>query len=276
MTLTEFELGLSSEVIAKFHQRFEDGYDLDIDEEYTRWKTLKNQSEEAHGCTSLAQPTGKDTSSQKVSPAFKDVLVTPSFTKKGKSAARTLHMPKHMTGEAFIKMMEEKKRMKQEEAQLKEGKKLERERKKQMKLVEAELKEQERERKKQEREKLKKQKEVEQQKKKEATGKKKADALARKIVRENEKEATAKKREAEKRKKKRINKENCPPQVNLPSPSSTSQCMKCGGNETDELEEDWVACDHCGMWWHIQCTNIDPDLSAEAMDSLMWYCNTCK
>ena len=70
--------------------------------------------------------------SREVSPILKEVLQKLVFhQQKGKkSIARTVHMPRHMTGQAFITMMEEKERKKQEEIELKEKHKLEREEKK--------------------------------------------------------------------------------------------------------------------------------------------------
>ena len=120
-------------------------------------------------------------------------------------------------------------------------------------------------------------KEMERQKKKEASAEKKAEALKQKLEKQAE-------RERKKQARKTKNKENVPfkpppsTQVTtqpLTPSTSSSHCMKCGGVETDECEEDWVACDCCALWWHISCTNIDPTMSPEALDNLTWYYNLC-
>ena len=50
-------------------------------------------------------------------------------------------------------------------------------------------------------------------------------------------------------------------------------CIGCGGEENEQVAEDWVACDSCDDWWHVRCTEIETSVEDLAANS--WYCNNC-
>ena len=146
--LAKLESQLSDTKIHLFNNRYDNGYDLNVDPVYAEWKYLKDQ---INRCSELCRLSGSDDSlssnevtasvqtlipityspSRKVSPALKAALYKPVScqNKTKKATGRILHMPKHLTGEAFITLMEEKEK-KKEELEKKEKCKLEREEKK--------------------------------------------------------------------------------------------------------------------------------------------------
>ena len=180
-------------------------------------------------------------SSASLSPALKETLLTPTMRRKKNIKPRTLNMPKHLTGDAFMKIMEKKR---DDEIAAKEEK-----RKKRI----------EREEKRKEKEQLKLQKAQEREGKKRNRERKKVEEAERKEeARRERQERVIKKKEemlkkAEERKaKKKLN------------------CYKCGGKE--KSNEGWVACDNCDQWWHITCT----DTPAMSTADINWHCNNCR
>ena len=190
--LVDFEMELSDKDISTFEKQYENGYNLDLDPIYSQWKRLKDQiqdhefavitSESQKSPSSVPQSSKEHltsppmviTPSRRVSPALKNVLQKPTCMLKKKSGIRpgTLHMPKHMSGDTFIKLMEEKERKKREEIEEKEKcklereeKKKERERKKREEIEEKEKHKLEREEKKKEHERLKLAKQQEKERK---------------------------------------------------------------------------------------------------------------
>ena len=66
-----------------------------------------------------------------ISPVFTSVLQRPStVTSNSKYTPHTLNIPKHLSGEDFIALMEAKEKGKQEEKELKQARKSKREEKK--------------------------------------------------------------------------------------------------------------------------------------------------
>ena len=165
-----------------------------------------------------------------------------------------------MTGEEFIQLMEEKQREKMEKEEEKLRKKAEREekRKERQRLKEEEKirKKEKKEAKKQERQRLKEEKEKNRQRRKLLIAGKKAEKMASK-------------------------KKTFHPPFARPSPvplqSSHLQpsdlCVYCGGSE--DFDEEWVSCDNCRRWWHVQCTDT-PDMSAQDFNEVSWNCVSCR
>ena len=56
--------------------------------------------------------------------------------------------------------------------------------------------------------------------------------------------------------------------------NSGIRCIECGDLEIDD--EDWLACDNCGMWCHFLCTDICLDLTIDDMKVLPWFCPGCQ
>ena len=97
-----------------------------IDPVYSQWKHLKDLShtDNSQHHDFLSEPSPLATPSS-ISPLKEVLQVALLKNKKGKTSVTrtgtcTLHMPKHMTGNAFIDMMKEKDRKKQEEIEKKE------------------------------------------------------------------------------------------------------------------------------------------------------------
>lgn len=205
--------------------------------------------------------------------AFNDALTTPinkAGKKTSKNAKRTLFMPKHMTGDAFIEMMEEKRKAQEEETKMKEQRKLKREQKKE------------------EHQRLKEQKEKERQKKKEDFAKrrqeKEAEAEKKKVQREQKRlemaEQKAKKEEEKKKRKevaaqKRKEKEKMGKRKGTKVVQPLEFCGRCGFSEADDIDLQWVACDNCEKWWHIVCTE-NSMLSIEDFSNITWQCINCR
>ena len=140
--LAELEMKLSKETISTYEKRYENGYNLDLDPIYGQWKSLKDQIPNHEPDVSTSDNSLSSTCSEhncntvtvspsrRVSPALKEALKKPALRQK-RSIPRphSLHLPKHMTGDTFIEIMEEKERKKKEEIENKERCKLEREEK---------------------------------------------------------------------------------------------------------------------------------------------------
>ena len=178
-------------------------------------------------------------------------------------------MPKHMTGDAFIEMMEEKRRVQEEEAEMKERRKLEREQKKE------------------ERQRLKEEKEKERQKKKEDIARKRqekeSEAEKKKVQREQKRlemaEQKAKKEEEKKRRKEvaaQKRKEKTGKRKGSEIVQPLELCGRCGCSEADNVDLHWVSCDKCAKWWHIICTDNITCTTVEEFSNITWNCINCR
>ncbi len=175
-------------------------------------------------------------------------------------------MPKHMTGDEFIVLMERKK---QEKEDIEEGKK-----KRKLEIIEKKI----------EQKKRKQEKERAMQEKKILVAEKKAE---NERLRQNKKliaEEKKAKREAIRRgKAKKKTPVFRPPFLLITShPSSTTHpsqetecCTKCGRHEHHDCDEEWVSCDNCSRWWHILCTDT-PAMSAVELSIVNWNCTDCR
>ena len=204
----------------------------------------------------------------KISPSVSEVLVTPTSTcsqnRKAGAAKWTLFIPKHLTGDEFVQMMEEKKRQKEEEERMKEERKKDRVKKRK------------------EREELKVQKEKERAEKKELAAKKRQDkeeeARRKRVEREQarqERERVRKEKEKErneKRERKRIEREARNMKESINENVQQILCPKCGESE-ESSTMDWVACDTCGAWWHIECAGVS--VTAQDLEHQSWHCISC-
>ena len=155
--------------------------------------------------------TSTETTASKISPTFREILQTPQPKRKATTTCRSsLNMPKHMTGEEFIKLMEQKKQEKDEEEAAKKRRKLEREEKKKEKQM------------------VKEEKAKSRQVKKLLAAQKKAKDLAI-------------------RNAKRLARQMKKSTVTHPLPQFEC-CVECG--KAENSNEEWVSCDNCGRWWH--------------------------
>ena len=256
--LDELERNMPPGMKEKFGKRLAEGFDLDTDPLYSCWKQLKTSSSSSeHSIHSSPKPLRVPLAQKQiniplipkpvdVSPVFTSVLQKPStVTSKSKYTPRTLNIPKHLSGEDFIALMEAKEKGKQEEKELKEARKREREEKKK------------------ERERDKLVKEEARKKKKEMAEKKRAEVAARKAS-IAAKKVVAKAAFTTRRNE---NKEN--------NPVDPVRCYECGGREGDD-DEVWIGCDTCENWAHLLCTDLDPELSSEDLEALKFRCSDCQ
>ncbi|KAI9005215.1 SNF2 family N-terminal domain-containing protein [Gaertneriomyces semiglobifer] len=51
------------------------------------------------------------------------------------------------------------------------------------------------------------------------------------------------------------------------------KCLVCGGNEEEDIEPDWVACDTCNGWFHLGCVGLS---SAVADEARTFVCRECE
>jgi vacuolar-type H+-ATPase subunit I/STV1 len=172
------------------------------------------------------------------------MLLTPQPKRKASTTrARTLNMPKHMTGEEFIHLMEQRKQEKEEEEAAKKRRKIEREEKKK------------------ERQMVQEEKAKLRQIKKLITAEKKSKEMA---------ERNAKRLAKQKKKKTFIPPFSAPL---VPQSTQSDCCAECGKEENDN--EEWVSCDNCERWWHVQCTDT-PSLSVQDFSVISWSCSSCR
>ena len=36
----------------------------------------------------------------------------------------------------------------------------------------------------------------------------------------------------------------------------------------------WIACDHCEVWYHCECTDISPNMYPD-LHAIEWFCSNC-
>ena len=219
LALIALEEELEKETVKKYEKRMEEGYNCDTDQLYNTWKKLKQQ------CNRV--PLGNLTN-KSVPSAQKDLFQVPTTTpatseKPTKSIRGTACLPKHISGNEVIKILEEKKAKKEMEERKKEEHQKQREERKKKK----ELEEQEKARKKEER--LRQREE------------------RRKDKEREEREKAARKVQKKKKESKVIN------------DSDDCKCPACGRVYIEDCEtsETWIGCDICNSWYHLECTDVD-------------------
>lgn len=124
--LEQFEKVLGDERIRTFERRYEEGYDLNDDEMYNVWREIKKSSIDtlSSAASNLQTPT-KKTKPTTESP-FSRHLKVPVVTATKKPTRQRVHIPKAITGDAFRKILIEKKAMKEKEEADKKKRKEER------------------------------------------------------------------------------------------------------------------------------------------------------
>ena len=141
--LSSIEKVMKPETLQVYNERYEESYDLDLDELYVVWSKLKQLSL-TDKPTSATMPNSKNKEQnpfailpekqQKVSSVFKEVLTYPEPTinqkKPSKQCKGTSGMPKHLSSDQVIAYLEQKKTDKQREEDEKFKRKQEREEKK--------------------------------------------------------------------------------------------------------------------------------------------------
>lgn len=291
-SLDAIESLMEPATITKFQERFTEGYDVAGDELYAVWEQLKKMSlsnstalcaphtstvsSTASGSittcavtstvsttvstvtasktatsltstnvsTTVSSATGSSSSTAAAAPkpssVLAEILTYPDpIRKKTKSRKGKGRMPDHLNSSQFIAFMEEEKQKKADEEAEKARRMAEREAKKA-------------------------QKEQERLQKKALADAKKANKAAQK--------KPQKKAPSRRRKK-------TPPPVSDEEESESStedqrnreNCPECDG-EVESTQ--WVACDHCEQWYHVECTSISPS-SYSVIEDIEWVCTVC-
>uniref|UniRef100_A0A1X7UEV0 HTH CENPB-type domain-containing protein n=1 Tax=Amphimedon queenslandica TaxID=400682 RepID=A0A1X7UEV0_AMPQE len=247
MALQSLEEELDEETLKKYQTRLEEGYDLIEDPLYRAWKKLKCKTNTSlrvplQDLTNVQKPSEPpglfDRTPQSTEPVLKDILQFPTKDQVRKEkptvAIRgTAALPKHISSDEVIRILEERKAKKELEEKMKVERKQEREENKKKKEEERKEKAEQRERK---REEQRQKKEMEEQMKAE-----------RKKTRELKKAMQRKKQS---------------------QPATLSQhtddeciCRECGGKyeEDNEINEIWIECESCKLWYHLNCTGVKED-----------------
>eukprot|EP00112_Aurelia_sp_Birch-Aquarium-sp1_P002049 Seg1223.3 transcript_id=Seg1223.3/GoldUCD/mRNA.D3Y31 product="hypothetical protein" protein_id=Seg1223.3/GoldUCD/D3Y31 len=262
-TLEQLEENVGRARVNLFKIRLAEGYDVEDDALFIAWKALtlkKTSMEEAIGEASFL----KSTLNEDLCPVIESVLKYPEVAKKEKKVRKKLDLPRHMTSEAALKVLEAQDLEKRRKELLKEAKRQKKENKgKENKSGAenvAEKKEAEKEKKKKNRKSTKKRKNESQQKNVKTT-------KYKKIHNEDENEV-------------RViispHKTTKDDAVASPAEEVRARCGECYLAEGDEDDdENWVQCDSCGIWYHVSCTNLNYVLIGE-IKFLDWLCINCE
>ena len=237
LALTALEEELEQDVLKKYECRWEEEYDCKDDPLYSTWKKLKEQ------CSRV--PLG-DLSNRKVaeprvtdSELFK-VPTVARVEKPSKSIRGTACLPKHISGNEVIKILEEQKAKKEMEEKMKEERQ-------------------------QQREERKKEKELEKARKKEEQQRQREDRRKKKEIQEKEKEERRKRRKKGKEQQKKSEKSSDETECKCP-------ICKVVYTEDSEISEVWIECELCGQWYHLECTTLQVDDVTEDID---FICREC-
>lgn len=249
-------------------------------------------SEENQNPVGAAQISIGDTPSTSVEPALpasssiEAILLIPA-PKKRKVASRTMNMPKHMTGDNCMSVMEAKKKEKEDKVKQKAQRKIEREEKKKenerLREEKAQAKEIEKEEKRKDRERMQAEKREEKRKEKEKKQEEKREEKRKAKERKQAEKARSKDEMTKLRAAKKTARKRTfhPPQCTsqcTPHTDATHQlpencCIECGGYESDDSLE-WVACDNCDRWCHVTCTYSN--MSIKELETITWHCPACR
>lgn len=297
-SLDLLETMMSPSVIAKFNERFNEGYNVSGDELYSMWERFKKLSvstppqtdTDTSSQVSAAQPgpsqagpsqsntagaprvntaTQPQFTTDKPAKSFTDILVYPEpISKKTKSKDP---MPSHLNSSQFMEYLQQKQQQKidleEEKCRKraeKEAKKVEREAKK------AELEEQKRQ-KKVAREAKKAKELAEKQRKKDAKKKKTSTRATAKKTSKRTKAATRKATPSDEEHS-FAESESSSTDDNEAS-DDLETCPVCHEKEGDTSGQ-WVACDNCSQWYHVECTLIS-EADYGKISSLTWVCDPC-
>lgn len=137
LALKALEEELDEQTKKKFEERYEEGYDVIDDALYSTWVKLKKRSRPLVDVTNQQKPSPSQPSvveMKKVDPHVRELLKVPVCSVPAKKTTRgTAHIPKHLSGKEMIRLLEEKKMKKDQEAADKAKRKAEREEKKRRK-----------------------------------------------------------------------------------------------------------------------------------------------
>ena len=238
LALISLEEELDEATIKKYECRMEEGYDCTDDLLYFTWKKLKLQSSSGdHTKQQTTRAPLADLTNQQTTSTHKDIFQIPvatTETRPPKAIRGTACLPKHISGDKVIKLLEEKKAKKEMEERKKEERQQQRE----------------------ERRKKKEQQEKEKARKKE----------------ERQKEQRRKKEQKEKEKEQRKKKEQ--KKAEQDSTDEECECPICNIPYSDECDTStiWIECEVCGRWYHLECTGLQIEQASEDIEFICKFC----
>ena len=254
---------MSKETKVKFAERLAEGYDLE-DPLYVAWRGLKTAVTVSE-CSEKDDPSIDATSnpipefsSLSISSAFKEVLQIPKPVEKKKTRVAA-KMPSHISSDEVIRILEDKKKKEEEEA-AKAQRKEEREEKRRQREKEKEIRV--------------------------ARGRgKRGGARGRGRGRESDRgRSRGTGRGRGRGRGKKIPQQELEHTATSSSDTSSDEsngdviCPVCKVPESQDSENtEWVQCDNsnCSVWYHVTCTNIDPE-DYHTLGSTTWLCPNCR
>ena len=258
-SLEQIEVNAGVSRVRIFEMRLEEGYDIEDDALYNAWKALKigkQKIEKEIIESSDRQLNISMIESDDLRPIIQNVLTYPQASKNEKKTRKKVNIPRHMTSEAALKILEIKDAEKRQKQLIKEvkrqraGKKLKGRATtdgNKMECIKIEKKTKNHQ----------KLKIKENHKKIKVQAEKENDQLGSNSIRENGKE----KKKLENRKKSASDIE-----------SPVVACRECGFSHEDG---GWVQCDKCKFWYHIGCTNLIYVEHGD-IEVIDWFCVTCE
>ncbi len=219
-SIEQIEQIAGKERVRRFETRLQEGYNIEEDTMYEVWKKLKAKKMEIDEHVKNSSKSVLSTTEKDLCPIMESILTYPELPKTEKKARKKIVLPRHMSSEAALKVLEIQDAEKRRKAILKECAR----------------------NRKEEREKSKAKKNT----KEKITEIEKKESRKRKSI--NEKEDS-------KRKKGLV------------------YCGEC--EEVYSEDENWVQCDDCRLWYHINCTNLRYFDLAE-IEEKEWSCFHCE
>ena len=132
LVLKALEELIDTDMKQTFLQRYEEGYDLQNDTLYIAWQNLKKKVQPALQdiTNSQPQPSKSSIPACRIHPEISNLLHIPTVSREPKKTGNrgTANLPKHLSGEEMIRILEEKRANKIEEKENKERRRVERER----------------------------------------------------------------------------------------------------------------------------------------------------
>ena len=284
-SLEQLETVIEPMRLSLFQTRIEEGYDVEDDAIFTAWKVLKLKKDDidreaAEGSIS------KSSLEEDLCPVIENILVYPKIIQKEKKQRKKVILPRHMTSESALKVLEvqdSEKRRKELVKEVKRRKKEERENAKRIEKESGVKKDQksQKSQKKGKNEKSKKnldqnsKKNEKSRKYKKDNGKSKDEGSPKQETndenKENEEIGVTNKQGNKRSKRKKQNE-----YLENPNPKTKKLKVCCGecSLEYDDSET-WVSCDSCLDWFHVSCTNLNY-VDSEEIDAIDWSCINCQ
>ena len=198
-----------------FKTRMEEGYDVQDDAVFIAWKTLKVKHDEIEREIELTIP--KSSMEEDLCPIIRSILVYPKINETAKKQRKQIILPRHMTSEAALKVLEVQDSEKRRKELMKEVKRRKREERESAKKAEQE------------------------------------SGARDKKTKKSQKNVKTRKYQKKEKSKKEENPKNVVDEDK--ENDDKVHCGECSFKYDDS--ESWVCCDACLDWFHVSCTNLN-------------------